>query len=144
MGKLVAQKRAQPAEDVLSGLCSAAGGHLSDEHVASLGALLLFAGHETTVVRIHTGTLLFLTHQAAQQSLLDNPELIVTAVEEILRTSDSGSDGLTRYARADIDISGVSIKAGEAVLLNTGAANHDAREFGDPDLFKSRVFPTHT
>ena len=135
MGELVARKRVHPADDVLSGLCSAAGGQLSNEHVAFLGAMLLFAGHETTVVRIDLGTLLFATNPDAQRALLSDPELVATAVEEILRASDTGSSGLTRYARTDIDIAGVTIRAGDAVLLSTGSANHDAEEFVEPDVF---------
>lgn len=136
MGELVARKRSEPADDVLSGLCSAAGGQLADQHIAFLGAMLLFAGHETTVTRIDAGTIMLLNQAQAHRALLDNPSLIVSAVEEILRASDGGVGGLTRYARADIDIGGTSIRAGEAVLLNLGAANHDPRAFCAPDDFE--------
>jgi pentalenolactone synthase len=135
MAELVPQKRAHPVDDVLSGLCQAHGGMISDEQVAFLGAMLLFAGHETTVVRIDMGALLFLTHPSAQRQLLEKPELIVSAVEEVLRASNTGSDGLPRYARTDLDIDGISIKAGEAVLLSTSAANFDSSEFEAPDGF---------
>src|SRR5262245_51270517 len=52
MQGLVGRKRAEPADDVISGLCAVNGGELADDHVAFLAAVLLFAGHETTVVRI--------------------------------------------------------------------------------------------
>lgn len=135
MGELVVRKRAQPADDVLSGLCAAYAGQLSNEHIAFLGAMLLFAGHETTVVRIDTGTLMLLTNPSAQQTLLKNPDLIPEAVEEILRYSDTGTGGVPRYARADIQIDGATIRAGELVILDLGAANRDPDEFANPDNF---------
>lgn len=135
MGELVERKRAQPGEDVLSGLCAVGNGQLSNEHIAGLGAGLLFAGHETTVVRIDIGTLLFLTHPDQRQALLSDPELISTAVEEILRLSNTGSSALPRYAREAIEIGDVTIQPGEAVLLSGGAANRDNRVFGEPDSF---------
>jgi pentalenolactone synthase len=135
MSELVARKRAHPADDVLSGLCAAGGGQLSDAHIAFLGAMLLFAGHETTVVRIDVGTLLLLTNPDQRQALLGDPELVPSAVEEILRLSDTGASGLPRYAHETIEIGGVTIQPGEAVLLSGGAANHDERVFAEPDRF---------
>lgn len=58
-----------------------------------------------------------------------------TAVEETLRAADRGGPGLPRYAREDIEIGGVTIRAGEAVLLDTTLANFDDRVFGEPDRF---------
>ncbi|WP_218032087.1 cytochrome P450 [Dictyobacter kobayashii] len=135
MRELVERKRAQPEDDVLSGLCAVGNGTLSNEQIAGLGAGLLFAGHETTVVRIDIGTLLFLTHPDQRQALLSDPELVTTAVEEILRLSNTGSSALPRYAREAIEISNVTIQPGEAVLLSAGAANRDERVFGEPDSF---------
>jgi pentalenolactone synthase len=142
MAALVEQKRAQPKDDVLSGLCAAiGGGQLADQHIAFLGAMLLFTGHETTVVRLDLGTLLLLTQPAQRRAVLNDSTLIVDAVEEILRASGTGSAGLTRYAHGDIDVEGVTIHAGDAVLLNNGAANHDANAFADPDRFDVRRQP---
>ena len=135
MGELVARKRVHPADDVLSGLCAVGGGQMPDMHIAFLGAMLLFAGHETTVVRIDVGTLLLLTHPDQRQALLRDPELAPGAVEEILRRSDTGAGGLPRYAHDAIEIGGVTIQPGEAVLLNDGAANHDERVFAEPERF---------
>ncbi len=135
MRGLVERKRFQPEDDVLSGLCAVENGSLSNEYIAELGAGLLFAGHETTVVRIDIGTLLFLTHPDQRQTLLSDPELVVTAVEEILRLSNTGASALLRYAREAIEIGGVIIQPGEAVLLSSGAANRDERVFEEPDSF---------
>jgi pentalenolactone synthase len=133
--ELVVRKRAQPEDDVLSALCAVGDGSLSNEQIAGLGAGLLFAGHETTVVRIDLGTLLFLRHSDQRQALLNDPELITTAVEEILRLSNTGSSAIPRYAREVIEIGDVTIEHGFAVLLSGGAANRDERVFGEPDRF---------
>jgi cytochrome P450 len=135
MQRLVARKRAEPADDVISGLCAVDGGELPDDHVAFLAAVLLFAGHETTVVRIDMGILLLLAHPDQREALLRDPALLPTAVEEILRLSDTGGSGVPRYARSDLEIAGASIRAGEAVLLNGGAGNHDEHAFADPERF---------
>jgi len=135
MGKLVSRKRAQPGDDVISGLCAAEGGTIADDYVSFLGAVLLFAGHETTVVRIDVGTLLLLSNPDQRVALLRDPSLITSAVEEILRASTTGGGGLPRYPRADIDVGGVTLRAGDAVLLDIGAANHDERTFKDPGSF---------
>src|SRR5262245_14622306 len=135
MQELVRRRRAQPADDVISGLCAAEGGSLEDDHVAFLAAVLLFAGHETTVVRIDTGTLLLLANPDQREALLRDPSLLPTAVKEILRLSDTGGGGVPRYARADMEVAGVTIRAGDAVLLSGGAGNHDPRVFADPERF---------
>ena len=135
MRALVARKRGRPADDVISGLCAVDGGRLGDDHVAFLAAVLLFAGHETTVVRIDTGTLLLLAHPDQRDALLADAALLPTAVEEILRLSDTGGSGVPRYAKADLEVGGVRIRAGDAVIMNGGAGNHDERVFPDPERF---------
>ena len=135
MQDLVRRKRARPAGDVISALGQVEGGALEDDHIAFLAAMLLFAGHETTAVRIDVGTLLLLAHPEQREALLRDPSLLPTAVEEILRLSDTGTTGVPRYARADIDFAGVRIAAGEAVVLNGGAGNRDACVFADPERF---------
>ncbi|HZU16349.1 MAG TPA: cytochrome P450 [Candidatus Dormibacteraeota bacterium] len=136
MRELVARKRRCPGDDVISGLCAAEGGSLSDDRIAFLAAMLLFAGHETTVVRIDLGTLLLLTNPDQHRALLRDPSLVATAVEEILRASVTGGGGLPRYPREEVEIGGVSMGAGEAVLLDIGAGNHDPRAFDSPDRFQ--------
>jgi cytochrome P450 len=135
MGDLVTRKRAHPGDDVISGLCAAEDGTITDDHAAFLAAVLLFAGHETTVVRIDLGTLLLLANPDQRVALLRDRSLLTSAVEEILRASTTGGGGLPRYPRADIEIGGVTLGAGEAVLLDLGAANHDERAFDDPGRF---------
>ncbi|MBV9847888.1 MAG: cytochrome P450 [Kutzneria sp.] len=135
MDRLLAGKRAEPGDDLLSDLLAAHGGEVPDFHLAQLGAGLLFAGHETTVVRIDWGTVLLLTNPEQRELVERDETRMAEAVEEILRRSANEGGGLPRYARADIEVGDVTVKAGEAVLLSIGAANHDARTFGDPIRF---------
>jgi cytochrome P450 len=131
--QLVARKRGQPGDDVISRLCAASGA--GDDEIAMLSMFLLFAGHETTVVAIGMGALMLLTDVRQWQALRDDPGLIPAAVEEMLRAPGTGGGGIPRYARADLQISGVQVRAGDLVLLDNGAANHDATAFPDPDRF---------
>lgn len=131
--QLVARKREHPGDDVISRLCATSGA--GDDEIAALSMALLFAGHETTVVAIGLGALLLLTHPGQRHALRDDPSLIPAAVEEMLRAPDKGGGGIPRYARADLEISGVTVRAGELVLLDNGAANRDESVFGDPDRF---------
>ena len=133
MKELVERKHAEPGDDVISGLAATEG--VDHDEAAMNAAALLFAGHETTVVRIDIGTLLLLANPDQWQALLRDPSRAAAAVEEILRASATGGGGLPRWARADIHVGGVTIRAGEAVLLDIGAANHDDREFANPDRF---------
>lgn len=131
--KLVQDKRAHPANDMISRLCATDG--VSDFEAATMAMALLFAGHETTVVAIGFGALMLLTNPDQRCALLNNPELISAAVEELLRaaTFGGGVGGVPRYARTDFEIDGVPIQAGDLVVLDIGSANHDPAVFGEPD-----------
>lgn len=131
--QLVARKRRHPGDDVVSRLCATDG--VGDDEAAMLAMALLFAGHETTVVQIGMGALLLLTQPAQLQALRDDPALVDNAVEEILRAPGKGGGGIPRYARTDLDLDGVTIRAGDLLMLDNGAANHDAAVFTDPDRF---------
>ncbi|MEV7007487.1 cytochrome P450 [Streptosporangium sp. NPDC051022] len=132
-GKIVADKRAHPAEDVFSDLAMA--GDVSDEEAALLSAGLLFAGHETTVNQIDYGVLLLLSNPGQRDALVADPSLAEGAVEEILRMSAPSNHGMPRYAHEDVTIGGVEIERGDAVIIAMTAANRDERAFADPDRF---------
>jgi pentalenolactone synthase len=129
--QLVARKRNDPGDDVISQLC--ANDQLGDDEIAGLSMALLFAGHESTVVEIGLGALQLLSRPDQWRSLADNPALVANAVEEVLRVTGRGGGGVPRYARTDLDIADVRIRAGELVLLDAAAANHDQSVFADPD-----------
>lgn len=131
--ELVGRKRRQPGDDVISRLCATDG--VSDDEIAMLSMALLFAGHETTVVQIGLGALLLLTNPGQWQLLLDDPGLIPGAVEEIMRAPGKSGGGIPRYAHTDIEIGGAIVQAGDLVMLDNGAANHDGTVFTNPDRF---------
>jgi len=131
--QLVAHKRRQPGDDVISRLCE--NDDVGDDEVAMLSMALLFAGHETTVVQIGMGALLLLAHRDQWQAVSNDPHLVADAVEEIMRAPGKGGDGIPRYARTEIELGEVTIGAGDLVMLDNGAANHDAGVFADPDRF---------
>jgi pentalenolactone synthase len=81
------------------------------------------------------GALLLLTNPDQWQALQADPNLFPAAVEEILRAPSQGGGGIPRYARTDFEIDGVTVLAGDLVLLDNGAANHDDTVFADPDRF---------
>jgi cytochrome P450 len=130
MRGLVQRKRTEPGDDLITDLLTEHGDPLDDEMIAQITAVLLFAGHETTMVRIDFGTVLFLTNPEQRDACRDDESLIPAAVEEILRRSATGGGGgLQRYAREDIQTGDVTVKTSDAVLLAAGAANYDDRAF---------------
>jgi pentalenolactone synthase len=136
--ELVADKRGQPGDDLLSELITAKDGTLSDSDIAQLGCAVLLFGYETTIVRIDLGTLLLLRNPAQRALLVDDPKLAPAAVEEILRlgVGGKGSNALIpRYAHRDLTVGGTVIRAGEAVMLAIGAANYDNRAFPHSEQF---------
>jgi cytochrome P450 len=152
MSALLDRKRRQPAEDVISDLARSQEqlqGAFDDEHVTTLAAGLLFAGHETTVAAIDRGLLLLLTAPAQRQALERDPSLVPGAVEEILRHPGPGSaagptsapgparqaGGVPRWAKEDVEVGGVTISSGDLVLLSLRDANLDDRVFAAPEAF---------
>jgi cytochrome P450 len=128
--QLVARKRREPGDDVISRLCATEG--VSDDEAARLATGLLWAGHGSPVPHIGLGALLLLANPEQWRALGHDPALASNAVEETLR-ADPSSVVFPRYARTDLELDGVTIKAGDLVLLNIGAANHDPSVFADPD-----------
>ncbi|AKT37971.1 cytochrome P450 [Chondromyces crocatus] len=135
---LVQAKRANPGDDLLSGLSKAQteGEPLSDDEIASIGQLLLIAGHETTTNMIGLGTLTLLRMPGVWAELCAHPERIDAAVEELLRYLTVPQFGLLRVATAPLTVGGQPIAAGEQVVLHLASANRDAIQFAQPDHFQ--------
>jgi cytochrome P450 len=129
---VILAKRADPGEDVYSDLASIG---LPDDQIASIAAKLLFAGHETTVNQIDHGVLHLLNNPDQLEALKRDPALVSGAVEELLRVTVLSEHGVLRYAREDVEIAGIIVRAGEAVVLAMVAANRDERVYPDPDRF---------
>jgi cytochrome P450 len=130
--KLIEARRIEPRDDVISILADAEveGHRLSDEDLLNFCFLLLVAGNETTRNLIALGTLALIEHPEQLQRLLDDPSLIPSAVEEMLRFT-SPVTHMARTATEDVEIRGVPIRAGQIVVMLYGSANRDEDVFGD-------------
>ncbi|HUQ55763.1 cytochrome P450 [Lentzea sp.] len=135
---LVEAKRGQLGEDVISDLVRAQSEDAAYdyEQMVRLCVGLLFAGHETTVNRIGLGVLFLLTERSRWEALVADPEGRVDAVvEEVMRLGAPGDLGLLRYAKEDVDLAGVTIHAGDALVLSINAANRDAGVYSEAEEF---------
>jgi cytochrome P450 len=132
LAELLAARRASPGDDLLSDLLAVqdGGDRISPAEVVSLAMLLLVAGHETTVNLIGNGTLALLSNPGQLDLLLESPELISGAVEELLRF-DSPVQISQRIVTEDMDLAGRKVRAGDEVVLMLGAANRDPGAFTD-------------
>ncbi len=133
--KLIASRRASPQADLVSALVSSeeAGDQLSADELLAMVFLLLIAGHETTVNLIGNGTLALLENPDQMEKLRQDPALIRTAVEELLRYASPLETATERYAREDVTIEGVTIPQGSLVFAALASANRDDRRFPNPD-----------
>lgn len=132
MGRLAAAKRRDPGQDVVSDMVRAQADDpaFTDDDLARLAAGLLFAGHETTSNRIDLGVLLLLSDLARRDALVADPDgQVHGVVEEILRLSAPGGLGVLRYAHDDVELGGVTVARGDAVVLALAAANRDPAVF---------------
>jgi cytochrome P450 len=134
---LIAVKRAQPRDDLLSALISArdSGDRLSEEELTTLACTLLVAGYETSAHQLSLGLLVLLDHPAEMARLRADPGLIPGAVEELLRYVAIGLIPLARVTTEDVELGGVTIRAGEVVLPLNKVADRDPSVFSDPDRF---------
>lgn len=134
---LIRTRRAEPAEDLLSGLLRAQAGDptLTDGEIAALAQLILIAGHETTANVIGLATLLLLRPPRLWDAVRRRPDLVDGVIEETLRYATVLQFGLLRVAREPLTLAGAHIHTGERVVLHLPAANRDGARFTDPDRF---------
>jgi cytochrome P450 len=137
--ELIAIRRAQPAQDLLSEMIAAEDGgeKLTEDELIATCVLLLVAGHETTVGLISNGILALLRHPGQLALLRRDPSLAADAVEETLRY-DAPVQMTARVARGGIQVGKVAAPDGALVLLLLAAAGRDPRVFADPDKFDIR------
>jgi cytochrome P450 family 130 len=132
--ELLTARRAQPRDDLMTALIQAEidDEKLTDEELLGFCLLLVLAGNDTTSSLIGSGVVL-LARDAEQRALLvKEPSRWPRAIEEINRI-ESPTQVLPRTATKDCELHGVTIPAGSRVMLIWGAANHDDREFPDPE-----------
>jgi cytochrome P450 len=133
---LIERKRTRPGEDLLTRLLQAQedGDSLDAEELRTLAMTILIAGYHTTVSAASHLLVHLLEDPARYQSLVDDPELIGTAVEEALRYSQvAGGFGSMRIALEDVELGGVTIRAGEPVIPLINSANRDESAFAAAD-----------
>ncbi|WCE00547.1 cytochrome P450 [Streptomyces sp. HUAS 31] len=134
---LIEERRKNPGDDMLSQLATAEGedGPMTTMELLSTAALLLIAGHETTVNLITNGMLTLLRHPDVLQRLRTEPRLAVPLVEELLRFEPPVQLVPQRTTLADIEVRGVTIPKGAALWLVLASGNRDPKRFTDPDRF---------
>ncbi len=133
--QLIEERRRQPGTDMISLLTVAyeeQGFNL--EELPSLCILILSAGLFTTTDQIPNGVNVLLRHPNQLQKLKQNPTLINSAVEEMIRF-DTSVPFFFRIAKQDLRIGGKDITAGSVIALGLGAANHDPEKFDSPSFF---------
>jgi cytochrome P450 len=134
---LVEGRRAKPGNperDVLTRLIQGEdnGERLTEKELLHNCIFLLNAGHETTTNLIGNGLVALSAHPAQKKRLIENPEMIKTAVEEILRFESSNQLG-NRMTTEPVELGGITLAAGTPVTLCIGAANRDPKQFSDPE-----------
>ncbi len=137
--QLVPERRRHMRNDLLSALIAAEeqGDKLSEGELISTCILLFIAGHETTVNLIGNGVLALLRHPEQLRLLREEPVLISTAIEELLRY-DSPVQRTARMSSERIEMGGRTIDKGAMVIAAIGAANRDPAHFADPDRLDIR------
>ncbi|MFF4159234.1 cytochrome P450 [Streptomyces sp. NPDC001678] len=134
LAELVAAKRANPTDDVLSELTDS---DLSDEELKGISLILLAAGFDTTANMLSLGTFALLRNPEQLAALRADPALTDPAVEELLRYL-SVAKQFWRTALEDVELGGQTIKAGTTVILSYNTANRDPERFADPHVLDIR------
>ncbi|NUP19208.1 MAG: cytochrome P450 [Streptomyces sp.] len=134
--RLLADKRKEPADDLLSdlvGVRESDGDRLGEDELMSLAFLILFAGYENTVQLIGNAVLALLRHPEQLAALRADPSRIPAAVEELARYDGPALLAIRRFPTEDVTIGDVTVPAGDTVLLSLSAADRDPARFPDPD-----------
>jgi cytochrome P450 len=134
--KLIHIKMDDPGENLVSDLAERVkAGEITDREAAQLATGVLIAGHETTAgqISVSVAALLENPDQLALLRDAEDPKVIATAVEELMRYCSIIQTGQRRIAVEDIEVDGEVIRAGEGIILDVAPANWDARQFPEPD-----------
>ena len=131
--EMVADRRKNPGDDMISQLLEKEldGEPVTDRTAVGMCNLMLVAGIDTTWSSIGSALWHLASTPSDRQRLASEPELFPSAVEELLRYYSPVT--MARICQKDIDVAGVSMKAGDRVLMNFPGANHDPEVFDNPD-----------
>jgi cytochrome P450 len=143
---LVEDRRARPGDaerDLLTRLIAGEhdGRRLGETELVQNCIFILNAGHETTTNLIGNALELFIRFPAERRRLIENPDLMKSAVEEVLRFESSNQLG-NRIVTEDTTLGGVAMPKGTLVTIGIGGANRDPESFPDPDRFDVARNPT--
>lgn len=129
-------RRVTPSDDILTQLVDLSDreGALTEDEIIGTAMLFLFGGHETTTNLIGNGTRTLLSHPDELRRLKNHPELIESAVEEILRF-DGPTGASVRIVKNAHKMHGVQLEAGQRVFVMINGANHDPNAFDRPEVF---------
>jgi cytochrome P450 len=138
--RLLVERQREPRDDLLGRLVSneLCPGHLDLEEACLTTKQLIVAGHETTANAISLGVLTMLVEPEWFRAMRELPEVVPTAVEELLRYHTLMHTGLPRVATEDVQVGGTLIGAGEGVVVSLASGNRDEAVFGDPDRLDMR------
>ncbi len=133
--KAFRDRKLHPQNDLMTALVQAEeqGDTLNDDELMAMVFILLIAGHETTVNLIGSGMLALLEHPDQREKLQQDPTLIRTAVEELLRYCAPVEQATERFAMEEVEMHGVRIPKGELVFAVLASANRDPAVFTHPD-----------
>ncbi|GHH82194.1 cytochrome P450 [Streptomyces sulfonofaciens] len=125
-----------PGEHLVKRLAQADGeGRLRPDDLAELATSFFIAGYRTSSSFLANALVTLARHPEALAALRADPALVPAAVEELLRHTPMATGGAKRVATRDVEIDGMTVRAGECVLLSLESANHDPAAFPDPDSF---------
>jgi cytochrome P450 len=131
---LVVERRERPMDDLLTGLLQLheRDHRISEAELFGTCVFMMQAGHETTTGLIGNGLRALAQHPAQRQQLHDDPSLIDSAVEELLRY-DSPVQRISRVVKQDFELDGQTLRAGQRIWAMLGAANRDPSQFSEPN-----------
>lgn len=144
--RIITLKREQPDDALITGLIEARDqdDRLTESEMVGMGFMILIGGYDTTLSMIGSGALALLRDPAQMKALRERPELMPGAVEELLRFEAPVQNAIRRFATEDVEIGGVTIPAGGAVVLSIGSAGRDPRQYACPErLDLDRPDTTH-
>jgi len=136
LGEMIAERRATPKDDLLTRLIEAEVDEerLSQEEILGFFQLLVVAGQETTTNLLNNALLCFLDHPAELARVRSDPQLLPSAIEEVLRYR-APLQWVMRAPRRDVRVNGQTIPAGKLTLAVIGSANRDPKVFPEPNRF---------
>jgi cytochrome P450 len=140
LASLIERKRKDPGDDLLSELVKMTddGDGLDLTELIITAMALLVAGHETTANMIGKMTAMLLADRGQFQQVVDDPAIVPTAVEEVLRFDMNPSIGVPRFVSEDIVLGGCPVPHGSTVIVSPAVANRDPRKFPDPECMDLR------